>query len=104
VSRLERALREGPDREVAAALAEFELAGAPFPEVLDWARCAGLPIASHWLTRSARPRPPILPTRPSWPGSCPRPVPHWAIRAHRGARLGCTRALGAPYGALGTAS
>ena len=30
VSRLERALREGPDREVVAALAEFESAGAPF--------------------------------------------------------------------------
>jgi hypothetical protein len=42
VSRLERALREGPDREVAAALAEFELAGAPFPEVLDWAAVRGV--------------------------------------------------------------
>ena len=42
VSRLERALREGPDREVAAALAEFELAGAPFSEVLDWTAVRGV--------------------------------------------------------------
>ena len=42
VSRLERALREGPDREVVAALAEFESAGAPFPEVLDWTAVRGV--------------------------------------------------------------
>ena len=42
VSRLERALREGPDREVVAALAEFEAAGAPFPEVLDWTAVRGV--------------------------------------------------------------
>jgi hypothetical protein len=42
VSRLERALREGPDREVAAALAEFEAAGAPFPDVLDWTAVRGV--------------------------------------------------------------
>ncbi|MBW3632826.1 MAG: hypothetical protein KY456_07345 [Chloroflexi bacterium] len=42
VSRLERALREGPDREVAIALAEFETAGAPFPDVLDWAAVRGV--------------------------------------------------------------
>ncbi len=42
VSRLERALREGPDREVATALAEFELAGAAFPDVLDWAAVRGV--------------------------------------------------------------
>lgn len=41
-SRLERALREGPDREVVAALAEFESAGAPFPEVLDWTAVRGV--------------------------------------------------------------
>ena len=40
--RLERALREGPDREVVAALAEFESAGAPFPDVLDWAAVRGV--------------------------------------------------------------
>jgi hypothetical protein len=42
VSRLERALREGPDREVVAALAEFESAGAPFPDVLDWTAMRGV--------------------------------------------------------------
>ena len=42
MSRLERALREGPDREVVAALAEFESAGAPFPEVLDWTAVRGV--------------------------------------------------------------
>ena len=42
VSRLERALREGPDREVVAALAEFESAGAPFSDVLDWTTVRGV--------------------------------------------------------------
>jgi hypothetical protein len=42
VSRLERALREGPDREVVAALTEFESAGAPFSEVLDWTAVRGV--------------------------------------------------------------
>jgi hypothetical protein len=42
VSRLERALREGPDREVVSALAEFESAGAPFPDVLDWTAVRGV--------------------------------------------------------------
>jgi hypothetical protein len=42
LSRLEKALREGPDREVVAALAEFESAGAPFPAVLDWAAVRGV--------------------------------------------------------------
>src|SRR5918995_4306098 len=42
VSRLERALREGPDREVVAALADFESAGAPFPDVLDWTAVRGV--------------------------------------------------------------
>jgi hypothetical protein len=42
VSRLERALREGPDREVVAALAEFESAGAPFTDVLDWTAVRGV--------------------------------------------------------------
>ncbi len=42
VSRLERALREGPDREVVAALADLESAGAPFPDVLDWTAVRGV--------------------------------------------------------------
>jgi hypothetical protein len=42
VSRLERALREGPDREVATALAECEMAGAAFPDVLDWTAVRGV--------------------------------------------------------------
>jgi hypothetical protein len=42
LSRLERALREGPDREVVAALAEFESAGAPFSDVLDWTAVRGV--------------------------------------------------------------
>ena len=42
VERLERALREGPDREVVAALAEFESAGAPFSDVLDWTAVRGV--------------------------------------------------------------
>ena len=42
VARLERALREGPDREVAAALTEFESAGAPFCDVLDWTAVRGV--------------------------------------------------------------
>ena len=40
--RLERALREGPDREVVSALAAFETAGAPFPDVLDWVAVRGV--------------------------------------------------------------
>jgi hypothetical protein len=42
VARLERALREGPDREVVAAMAEFESAGAPFSDVLDWTAVRGV--------------------------------------------------------------
>jgi hypothetical protein len=42
VARLERALREGPDRAVVAALAEFESAGAPFSDVLDWTAVRGV--------------------------------------------------------------
>jgi hypothetical protein len=42
VSRLERALHEGPDREVVAALTEFESAGAPFSDVLDWTAVRGV--------------------------------------------------------------
>ena len=42
VARLERALRDGPDREVVAALAEFESAGAPFSQVLDWTAVRGV--------------------------------------------------------------
>jgi hypothetical protein len=42
VTRLERALREGPDREVVAALTEFESAGAPFSDVLDWTAVRGV--------------------------------------------------------------
>ena len=41
-ARLERALRDGPDREVVAALAEFESAGAPFSDVLDWTAVRGV--------------------------------------------------------------
>jgi hypothetical protein len=42
VARLERALQQGPDREVVAALAEFEAAAAPFTDVLDWAAVRGV--------------------------------------------------------------
>jgi hypothetical protein len=42
VARLEKALREGPDREIVAALTEFESAGAPFSDVLDWAAVRGV--------------------------------------------------------------
>ena len=42
VARLEKALREGPDREVVAALAAFEAAGAPFSDVLDWTAVRGV--------------------------------------------------------------
>ena len=42
VARLERALREGPDQEVVAALGELESAGTPFPEVLDWTAVRGV--------------------------------------------------------------
>ena len=42
VARLERALRDGPDREVVAALAEFESAGASFSQVLDWTAVRGV--------------------------------------------------------------
>ena len=42
VERLERSLRLGPDREVVAALAELESAGAPFTDVLDWAAVRGV--------------------------------------------------------------
>jgi hypothetical protein len=41
-SRLERALREGPDREVVAALAEFASTGARFGDALDWAAVRGV--------------------------------------------------------------
>jgi hypothetical protein len=42
VARLEQALRQGPDRAVVAALAEFESAGAPFSDLLDWAAVRGV--------------------------------------------------------------
>lgn len=42
VIRLEQALRHGPDRDVVAALAEFEAAGAPFADVLDWTAVRGV--------------------------------------------------------------
>lgn len=42
VIRLEQALRTGPDREIVAALSEFELAGAPFSAVLDWTAVRGV--------------------------------------------------------------
>jgi hypothetical protein len=42
VARLEQALRQGPDRGVVAALAEFESAGAPFSDLLDWAAVRGV--------------------------------------------------------------
>lgn len=42
VIRLERALRTGPDREIVAALSEFESAGAPFSAVLDWTAVRGV--------------------------------------------------------------
>ena len=41
-TRLERALREGPDREVVEALAELETSGAPFSEGLDWSAVRGV--------------------------------------------------------------
>lgn len=40
--RLERALREGPDREVVEALAELEASGAPFSDGLDWSAVRGV--------------------------------------------------------------
>jgi hypothetical protein len=42
VSRLERALREGSDRDVVAALTELESAGAPLPDALDWEAVRGV--------------------------------------------------------------
>ena len=42
VARLERALREGPDKEVVAALNELQTAGTPLPDVLDWAAVRGV--------------------------------------------------------------
>lgn len=41
-TRLERALRDGSDREVVTALAELEATGAPFSEFLDWAAVRGV--------------------------------------------------------------
>jgi hypothetical protein len=41
-TRLERALREGPDREVVEALAELEASGAPFSDGLDWSAVRGV--------------------------------------------------------------
>ncbi|MCA9861438.1 MAG: phosphotransferase [Thermomicrobiales bacterium] len=41
-SRLESALREGPDREVVEALAELESSGAPFSDELDWSAVRGV--------------------------------------------------------------
>jgi serine/threonine protein kinase len=41
-TRLEMALREGPDREVVEALAELEASGAPFSEGLDWSAVRGV--------------------------------------------------------------
>lgn len=41
-TRLERALREGPDREVVEALADLESSGAPFSDVLDWSAVRGV--------------------------------------------------------------
>jgi hypothetical protein len=42
ITRLERALREGPDREVVDALANLTSAGAPLPTVLDWSAVRGV--------------------------------------------------------------
>jgi hypothetical protein len=41
-TRLEIALREGPDREVVEALAELEASGAPFSDGLDWSAVRGV--------------------------------------------------------------
>ena len=41
-TRLELALREGPDREVVEALAELEASGAPFSDGLDWSAIRGV--------------------------------------------------------------
>jgi hypothetical protein len=41
-TRLELALREGPDREVVEALAELEASGAPFSDGLDWSAVRGV--------------------------------------------------------------
>jgi hypothetical protein len=42
VRRLERALREGPDRAIGAALGELEAAGESFSEVLGWVAVPGV--------------------------------------------------------------
>ncbi|MCA9879789.1 MAG: hypothetical protein KC442_18475, partial [Thermomicrobiales bacterium] len=52
-SRLERALREGADREVVEALAELEACGAPFSDVLDWSAVRGV-VDRLSLTESLR--------------------------------------------------
>jgi hypothetical protein len=41
-TRLELALRDGPDREVVEALAELEASGAPFSDGLDWSAVRGV--------------------------------------------------------------
>jgi hypothetical protein len=41
-TRLDLALREGPDREVVEALAELEASGAPFSDGLDWSAVRGV--------------------------------------------------------------
>jgi hypothetical protein len=40
--RLARALKEGPDRAIAEALAAVKAAGAPLPDALDWAAVRGV--------------------------------------------------------------
>ena len=41
-TRLDLALREGPDREVVEALADLEASGAPFSDQLDWSAVRGV--------------------------------------------------------------
>lgn len=52
-SRLERALREGADRDIVEALAELEACGAPFSDVLDWSAVRGV-VDRLSLTESLR--------------------------------------------------
>lgn len=42
VARLARALKQGPDRAIIAALADVKAAGATLPDVLDWAAVRGV--------------------------------------------------------------
>ena len=80
VARLERALREGPDRESSPRWPSSSRPGLPSPTCSTGRRCAASSTASPSPKLSAPPRRPIRPTPGNWPACSPPPAPRSAIR------------------------